>query len=827
MDGRNALKATLGATAMLAAALLCYRGLVFAPANAPIYPWASDTFGHVMKVEYLLDEVSAGHPVPTLFPQWYMGLQILRYYPPLPYLVLMGLTAVIGDAVAAANSYIVLCALAGGLSLLLYRRWLGWMPAIAAGIVYMVLPDFLRVALAEGNLPRVLTAALLPLTLYCLLRSLEEGHVTSFHIGLTLCFAAITLSHAMVAAIYATCCLTLAAILWAWRVTRMRQVVFAGLSVALGLMASAWWLLPSLTGGITELNSAAMTEALAVFPLTTYLNPTLRLQNPEIVYPGAALVVIAALLLALPRRRDGWSIGLTLVGLLGVLISTPGFNTLFNALPAHHLLWPIRFLQFATFALLLAIAWRAKDVAGRLILPALLIFGLLLADSAGSLHLAHGRAPRSDIVVTAERLRALSGWREATLDYSRLGSAPTYFYSAVSDREQLYGWAYQGARAATNVASINEAMERGYAGYLTDRLTLYGVDDIVWLRDDVNSLGLPELVQRAGFATEYEGNDVVLYHRDGVPRAYRADWTALGIGRSAQNLSFIFPEIIQGSRRQIDEYTFEELSAFETLVLSGFEWNSREAAEELVCRLADNGVRVLVDLTGTPLDPMAREPRFLDVWGEYISLDRHAVTLHGEGEDLLLRPFSAEFPYWQTHTPQGLDEIVLRQDYLGGESAVTGSRQCGSGRVGFIGLNLPYHAALTQDPAAIAILEDMLGMPAGSPHQYTSIPLQNYMPTYDGYDFSYALDQDDTLVVPVAHHEGTVVEVDGAPTRVTSFENLVSFDAPAGTHAVRIRVAPTPIYGWGKLVTGLAVVALLGMTWAGRRWRRSQGTGEV
>jgi len=820
------LRISLSVALITVATLVCYRGILFVPSDVQLYPWASDTLGHVMKTEFILEQIQAGQPIPTLFPEWYMGLQILRYYPPLPYLLLVGLSAIIGSSVVAANWFIAFCALAGGLTWLLYERWVGWLPATAGGILYLFLPDNVRVALAEGNLPRVLAAALLPLTVYFLLRALEDGGTRWHRGGLAICFACVTLSHAMAAAIFGVCCVMLGLIVWVGRVTTLRQVALAAVSIFLGLMLAGWWLLPSLTGGITELNSEAMTAAQHVFSLRTYLNPSLRLGNPEIVYPGMALLLIAAVLLLVPRGRTGWTVGLTVVGLSGILISTSGFNTLFNALPLHHLLWPIRFLGFAGFALLLAIVWRARNAGPRYTLPALLVFGLLVADGAGSLHLVHARPARDDVLESAERLPTLPGWREATLDYGRLGSAPAYFFTSTGRREQLYGWAYQGARTAVNVASLNEAMQQDFMSYLIDRLMLYGVDDLVVLRLGNQSHELSPALTQAGFISEYSGPDVTLYHRDGGPRAYKANWRVLGIGRGAQNISYLFPQVIQGTQRQVDAYSLEELRAYDTLVLSGFQWHDRQKAEQLVCDAADAGVQVVVDLTGIPPDPLAREPRFLGVWGEYISLPSESIVLEGVERSYQLEPFSSDFPFWQTHTPQGLDQATLYYDYLEERSPVVGCKECDNGRVWFIGFNLPYHMALTRDPAVISILSEFLGVAGGEPQDYTPVPLLNYSPSHAGYSFSYALEESDPLLVPVAHHEGTVVEVDGYPVHVTSFENLVAFDAPAGEHSVTIGVTATPIYTFGKLATLFGILGVLGLTLPSRKLRVSYLRGE-
>jgi len=812
MTADKLVKGIASALLISLVALFAYRGILFPPSGASLYPWASDTLGHVTKAEYLQQKLAEGDFYPDIFPNWYAGVQMLRYYPPLPYYLLVGLTCATGSSVAAANWFIALCALAGGLVWLPYRRWIGWLPATAGGVLYLFLPDNVRVALAEGNLPRVLATALLPLAVYFLLRSLEETGSRWHRVGLALCFALIVLSHAMMAAIYAACCALLAVLCWFGHITTTRRALLGITGAALGVMLSGWWLLPSLTGGITELDTAAMTEALATFPLITYLNPTLRAGNPEIVYPGAALLLAATALLLVRRGRNGWNVALTLTGLFGVLVSVPDFNTLFNALPLSSLFWPLRFLGIASFALLLALVWRARVWARQSAVATLLVLGLLAADGALSFPLIHLRPARPDVLAVTERLSNMAGWREATLDYSRLGSAPSSFFTADGGREQLYGWAYQGARTARNVAAINEAIRWNYPSYVLDRLTLLGVDDVVLLQSALPDPGLPAALEAAGFVPIYRGREVTLYHRDGAPRAYRADWRALGIGRGAQNLAYIFPQLILGARKRLDDYTLDELTAYDTLFLSGFEWADRKKAEELTRQVAQAGVRVVVDLTGTPNDPLAREPYFMGVWGEPLSLGAGSIWIEGDEPSRQLQPFSAQFPYWQTHTPQGLEVETLRHDYLGAESTILGYNEYGAGRVWFIGLNLPYHAVLTKDPVAIDLLADLLQLPAGQPQDYQAVPLADYTPSQAGYRFSCTLEANETLLMPVAHHEGTEVLVDGQPVRVDSFENLVAFDAPAGQHRVTIQVKPTPIYTWGRIASGLALLGIAGLT---------------
>ncbi len=800
------------------AVLFLYRAILFVPADPAQYPWGSDTLGHVFRAEYLRQQMAAGGSVyPDLFPDWYMGIQLLRYYPPLPYYVIIGLQAATGDALTAANWFLAVCALAGGLTWLLYRRWIGWLPAITGGVLFVFLPDNLRVAFAEGNLPRALATALLPLAFFFLLRVLDQDGARWHGVGLALTFAAILFSHAMMAAIYAASAILFCLAAGLARASTPRRLAAAVSGVALGVLLSGWWLLPSLTGGITELNSAAVTEALATFPLHAILNPWGRADNPEAIYVGAVLLVAAAAAAWVRPGRNGNAVALLFTGLFGVLIATPGTGSLMSALPFHNLLWPVRFLGMASFMLLLALMWCANAWAEKSKLLVVVVVALLAADSAGSLFLIHLRPLQPDTLPISQALSRSQGWRQATLDLSRLGSEPSYFYATVAGREQLYGWAYQGARTARPVAALNEAVEAGFVGYIVDRLALYGADDVVLLKGLAHAPAVASGLAGAGFVRVYQGTLTDLFHRDGAPRGSMVNSPALGIGRGAQNLSYLFPQILLGTSPNLEAYAFEDLIRYDTLFLSGFTWNDRSAAEGLVKRVAAAGVNVVVDLTDAPEDPLARIPRFLDVWGERIILAPEPLSIQGSGTVYHLKPPGDDGGLWYTHTPQGAAEVTLTLDYLGETATVLGYNDYGPGRVWFIGMNLPYHAVVTQDAEAVRLLADLLDLTPGAPSNYTTIPLNSYRADRNGYQFQVELNQAATLLVPVAYHDGMRATVDGVLVKINSFENLVAFTMPAGSHRIEIRLHRTGIYGLGWFASGLALAGLVRLwTWEKR-----------
>ncbi len=810
----------LACISLVLLALLFYRGILFGVSPEDV-PWASDTLGHVLKAEYLRDQVEQGVLYPDFFPHWYMGLQMLRYHPPLPYYMLAGLSYVTGNMVQAANWFIVLCTLAGALTVLLYQRWVGLWPAWIGGIFFLMLPDNVRVAFAEGNLPRVLATAFLPLALYCLVRILEPDGGRRHAVGLAICFLLITLSHAMMAAIYAVCLAVLALLLGLFRATAGRRLLLGIGSIGTGLLLAGWWLLPSLTGGITTLDAEALTQAQAVFPLLHFLNPFVRQENPEYVYVGAVLLLVSLLGVFVREGRTKHSTTFTLVGLGGVLITTPGFNDLFNALPLHNLLWPLRFLGIASFLLLLAVLWRLQGWWARTPLFTTGLIVLMAVDMAGSLPLIYLRPLSNELVQVATRLATTPGWREATLDKSRLGSAAAYAFTKLGQREQIYGWAYQAAATAPSVAALNEALVYGAYDYVLDRLTLYGADDVVLLKGQPFTEPMAAALQADGFRQLHEGDRLLLFHRDGSPRAYRGPWRVLGIGRGARLMAMLFPQIIVGTSPYVDDYTPEMWRQYEVVVLSGFAWHDRSAAEQVVVQAAQAGVRVVVDLTGAPQDPLARIPRFLGVWGERVVLDDRPVEVYTGEEQVTLRPFAAPSRLWYTHVPQGLDAEIVTFNYLGERGTVVGSKQVGSARVWFVGLNLSYHALTTNDEKALRLLADVMQLP---PHERASlipVPLADYRTLATGYEFTYTLDEPAWLLVPVASFDGTRLLVDGVPVEARSVETLVFFRAPPGRHLVTVQIAPTPVYRAGRAVSVLGLVVLVMLSLWGWRTPRA------
>ncbi|MCB2178842.1 hypothetical protein KQH61_05460 [bacterium] len=769
-------------------------------------PWGSDTFGHIFRFTYLQDAIDQGVWFPQTVSQWYLGIELFRYYPPLLYYALAALNSVLQDPITTTNLFIVGAAWFGGVTWLLFHRWVGAWPAILGGCLYITLPDLVRIAFSDGNMQRHLTNALIPLAFFLVLHILQSKAKPATYLGLAGVFGLLVLSHPMMAAIIATMAALLIAIAFLTKSADIRQSLLLLTTIVLGILTTSFWLLPSLTGGITELNPEAVIAGLDIIPLLKLISPFTRTQNIEGFYMGLGVfsLSVIAFLFSLKKRDEVFLLSLT--GLVGALLVTPILNPVYTALPLASLMWPLRFLAPASFLLLLASIWFLSRLSKKWV--AVLLFAAMFIDGWGGTSLIHLNPPKPDLDQIVSTMAQLPGWREATLDQSRFGSNPSYKISSIGGREQVFGWGFQGAVTAELVASLNEALVKGNSVYLVDRLSMLGVDDLLLPTSLPLPYGLKETLQSEGYAVIIDGQYMDYMHRDGAPRAVQFEAKALAIGQGAQNFAYIFPQVIVGSSDNIQDYTYDELAQFEIVILSGFQWDNLDKAEALVLQVMESGTQVVVDLHNTQEDPVARSPKFLDVWGEKVILPNEPLLAQTKSGSVTLAPFEYEGELWYTITPQGLDQEIITYDYLNSTAVISGVKTYGENQVLFIGANLAYHIITSNDTAAIELLADTLGIPALEVSDYQSIALVNYQATPRGVNFDVQLEAASRLLIPVSSFDGTQVRVDGNLVPFQNYYNLVVVRIPAGTHDVEITTTQPVIYTLGWITSLLALFSL-------------------
>lgn len=811
----------IGVLTIILAALVIYFDVIFPRDSDRIFPWSSDAWGHLVKSVYLSEQIGNGHLYPDLFPSWYSGQQLLRYFPPLSYYIIVGLDQITGNIFTAGNVYIFVMALIGSLSFLIFSPRIGMFWAVVAGILFLIFPDNLRIAFAEGNLPRLAATALLPAAFFFLLNLLENRHSRRNFVGLVVVIGLIVLSHAMMAGIFLLGLGLYVIAYWLIKGERFNVAVTGIVGLTSGLLISGWWLLPSTTGGISELDNNAASEAIAEFPPSVALDPSLRGSNNEIFYVGLSVVLVLFALIFFWKRLDAWAKALLVVTFVMTLIGTTFVIDGWRALPGHELLWPLRFMSFAALGLTLAAVLLARELYNSGLEPqrrwmrlaAVVLLALVFIDFQPSLELIRSRERPAEVQEISEELAVLDGWRVATADLSRLGSAPAMLFTTEGDREQVFGWAFQGSITGPLLARVNQSLTDNFLGFGVSRLNRLGADDVVILPQPGISPRLGEALEADGYDLVGNSGALLLYHRDGEPRAYTVPLKVLGIGGGAENASLVFPQMIVGSSPSLDDYSDEFLQQFDLVLLSRFTAASRGGAEKRVERLAENGMRFIVDMTGAPVSPLSRRPEFLGVHGEPV-LQIDQATLIKDGVETDLEPFEVAGGNWNSVVPQGADEELIGFEY----PAVTGTaiarnmygEGAEQGQVVFLGLNLLFHVTLTQDPAAISLLEDLIGLPAFEMPDDVAHTLGNYRATEGGWTFEIAVPEEGWMLFPMAHHEGTRVYVDGEPVESIGIERLTLARIPAGTSSVEIRSEQTGIYTVGYIASFIGLLLLVG-----------------
>lgn len=774
------------------------------------YPWGWDSWGHLFKAQYLLEQLTRDNLYPVLLPWWYNGLEIFRYWSPLPIYVLAVLARLSGDVFVGGAWLIPLAAAFGGLSWLFFVPRLGWLAATVAGLAWTVWPDHIILALHEGNLPRVLATALFPLLFLSFLESVEGRRWPWSAVCVVALLHVVVLCHAMTAAMVAAAFSMFAGVHWLFGSIRARDVARGLVLLVLGILSASWWLVPSLSGGLLAMSPESMRELVPTIP------GRFVPWDSRGFLMGLVSVTALGLVALTWRRRTRLSLAAAVCALGGVLITLPVVIELYVSLPLGYLLWPTRFTGLTAVPLLLAlVGWRQEPVREHRsvdwpkLLACLALPALLGTSAFATNQWLHQFAVIDPSVQTlSHHLAKAPGWR-VCLFSPNLSSEAAYFLSTTGRREQVYGFAWQGAKTAPQLVLMNEAVERGDYAYAIDRAWQSGATDIALDHRFAEVRAFADAAEDQHFAYVESFGQIAWFRREGKHHAFISPYRVLAVGRLAGATSILFPSVETG-RPSLESYTEEELRRYDALFLTGLEWSSRERSEEVVRDYLKSGGRVVVDLTQFPSDVLNGRPTFFAVTGESIALDVTPILRTPEGE-LELAALAGEFRPWVTHFLVGLDQATASFSHYGQPAAVLGSKKLPEGQVEFVGLNIPFHAHLTRDPVALAIMRDLLLTSEGEVPPRAELPLDDYQAGASGYSFELTLPEEfagELVILPFAAPDSVRVWVDGAIRHHDTVENLVAIELEPGRHLVQVRAGVPPLMPVSTVIS-IAVVVFL------------------
>lgn len=667
------------------------------------YPWGSDTYGHLFKGNILYDSIMRGDLFLNYHESWYNGIQPYRYWAPLPYYVLALINVFTVNIFKTYNVFMVLIFILGGLGWLCWGYYLKRQNlALVFALLWFFVPNNLRILFSEGNIPYAIVNSLVPFILLYSYKSIKDSSIHGYLL-LSLFMCLLALNHAMLAAMSGVALFIFAAVDASINKRYGKNFVML-LYAFMGIMSSSFWLYPALKGGILSMNKGAVASVMKdlTYNLNISLNPLLRFTNIEIYYFGLAFAVLAVFGLLFSAKVQRAHFGVALIILFG---TTKAALPLLEKLPLNQLFWMSRFTSIAMAMIIIGVLlW--KNLRKSVLIA---LIALLMLDSAASFKVLgfNGSFPQK-LSDTLEQAAVVSAQRIAVLDSSYFGSFPSYYIAynnARGVKNQVYGWAWQGAATAQNIVMLNTALEMEYHDVMFDRALELGADTLVIKKNFVTDFrALEDIATKAGYLKQNEDQGTITYKYP-VNKSFgtKVTYEGIAIGDYSSNAIYIFPRLTSGNDSYIDHYSFDELKNYKTIFLSGFKFKNKQKAEELLIQLSRHGVRIVIDTVGL-------EEKFLGVSAEPIVVNKGFEELYYKNEKIKLQEFPEEFSSWKTGFLHGIDNKESYQIINHRIINYIGSKQ--NENLFFIGMNIPYFAFLTKDQEAVKILEDTFEMKA-------------------------------------------------------------------------------------------------------------------
>lgn len=738
---------------------------------------------------------------------WFAGSETLRGFGPVPAYLLAACQA-LANGSNINGSYLFLGLLFFGSCCMwlwigdrLERPFLGGL----FGVIWFLMPYNIYVLLAQGDLARSLAYCALPLLLFKTRNYLKSPSWKKMPFFF-LCFLLLALTHPGCAAI-----IWLAWIIYllCWRIILRAGhgiVMLLGMGFA-GTTAAGLWLVPYLMGG--ALNGGSGEAMAASFqPLLDSLNAYAHWMSPhDAVYFGLALLIVC-LFAGIAGRTDSWPEAWAALVLL-VCTTTVSYLAI-HILPGSEVFRAVwLFSASAALGLLALLNWKTARKPLTVLLTV-----LLLADVGSSYRLI-----LSDTVVPSEErmeevmeatlrdeAQAVTTQRLAILDEDLLGAEGVYLASAWDNPVPILGGVNQNQSGIySNLTQLNLALASRSYLYVFDRCLELGCDTILLQTslvkaEDLTNGALDQPAARVGYQLVSDNGAYRLYHCDlGAGWGTVSSYPAIGIGSAAGYASFAYPAIQETSDTNLNHYTFEQLSKYELVLLSNFTYDDCEAAEELVLRLSEAGVHVVISADGIPKNKKTNSRSFLGVLCNDIEFSNGYPEMETIDGVLNTELFPMGHAKWNTVYTEGLDDVwgyVLDNDL---KLPFYGTVK--NENIVVVGLDLNYFFTLTQDEAVGKLLEHGMKLPAGRLPERTVIPLEI---TYERNSIVLTTDYDNVNTALSTHDI-----FNSSGIRVEN--NMTVIDR--GTTVIELRY---PYFGVGLAFSVIGLLWFCGMLLYGR-----------
>jgi len=697
------------------------------------YPTGSDVYGHLFKIKTLYEEIQNGNYYPIYTTNWYSGIELFRYWPPLSYYfvcIFMFMTG--ADIYKAFLIFIFAAYFIGGCGWLLFGYREKRIPlSIALGVIYFLLPDNMRAFFEEGNIPRVFITMLLPWVFFFVFDYLYHNKKKAL-IPLNLLIVLCVATHIMISAMLGIS-IFFVCFFYSILNKEIRREIILLTDAVLGYVECGIILLPGLMGGIVTQGSSAAVETSASWSQLAVksLNPFIRFNNLDLFYFGLSLFLIIIIGLWAMRKKTAPCFA---TGLLIFIGTTMIVLPILSALPLGQVLWMMRFVPMAEVVTLVGfIYWdRLKKWA------VIAFLAVIILDSSISLRYItipmrtiDEREENAEKKILLDDALDIVDNRLALMDLSLWHSYPTYaLIKNGRDADSLFGWSYQGAYTIKEIVSLNEAFEDGFYDYVFDRLYIYGCDTVLVKRDLIIGENGEEKLLLAARAKGYELMDYTeacfMLKHNIVDGKYGVvlNHENVCIGKGSEYLSYLYPDFYKLANESLDDYTFEDLKDYKKIYLSGPTYDDKQHAEQLVQELSDHGVKIFIDMNALQEDKSIGRNSFLGVVAQPITFTDSFPIIEKENKSQFKLPFySDEYSAWRTVYFTNLETVTRKTEYKKGKYLdYLGTSP--NENITYIGLNLVYYCRENSDNEDLyEFLDEIFEESRSETPNHTYVPL--------------------------------------------------------------------------------------------------------
>lgn len=313
------------------------------------YPWGSEIWGHLAKVNEMYKGFMSGNSASLLSEVWNNGVSSIEFWAPIPHLIMFLFRWITGgNVVAAYNLFIVFMFVFGAFGWILWgaktgRRTL----AIALAILWFALPDNLRVLFSEGDIGRLFAAALIPYIILVLTNYLDKKSIKSF-ILLVLLIAAASVSHVILTLMLVIAILVYS-LVYGISHKKAAETITAVVASIIGMLLAFIWYYSAYNSGLLYQDMSLFADMMRgiVSYAADSINPMLRLDNPNVFYFGLPVILVSifGLFYGDKKSKPGF-----LIALVIFFSTTTVFLPFMAKLPAEQMYFMMRFTPVAMAA---------------------------------------------------------------------------------------------------------------------------------------------------------------------------------------------------------------------------------------------------------------------------------------------------------------------------------------------------------------------------------------------------------------------------------------------------------------------------------------------